>query len=276
MSRVAPGLVSGQAELAWRVGAGVPVESERTDRSRSGVRPARRVRSSPAYGATRPAMSPREHLAGRRGRPGATRGLVLRGAARLDPALPATSRAPVAKPRCRHAGRDARGVLARGDAAGDGRATRVAAVFPEPTPYRAPLLDRVAALDEVELSVVYAAETVAGRTWHVEPRHSAVFLRGARCRVRGDAAPRLPRHARSLAGTCEPGRTSSSSPAGARSLPRQPSPGAGPAASRTSWSSKVMTRPASGLAAEGEGGRRAPIVEAPRARSSRERSRGAR
>jgi glycosyltransferase involved in cell wall biosynthesis len=69
---------------------------------------------------------------------------------------------------------DAAGPGARG---GDGP-IRVAAVFPEPTPYRAPLLDRVAALDEIDLTVIYAAETVAGRTWRVEPRHRAVFLRG--------------------------------------------------------------------------------------------------
>ncbi len=52
--------------------------------------------------------------------------------------------------------------------------------FPEPTPYRAPLLDRVAALPEIDLTVVYAAGTVAGRTWRVEPKHRAVFLRGLR------------------------------------------------------------------------------------------------
>ncbi|MBA3434465.1 MAG: glycosyltransferase family 4 protein [Actinobacteria bacterium] len=52
-------------------------------------------------------------------------------------------------------------------------------MFPEPTPYRAPLLDRVAALPEIDLTVIYAATTVAGRTWNVEPRHRAVFLRGA-------------------------------------------------------------------------------------------------
>ena len=57
---------------------------------------------------------------------------------------------------------------------------RVAAVFPEPTPYRAPLLDRVAAQPEIDLTVVYAAGTVAGRTWRVEPKHRAVFLRGLR------------------------------------------------------------------------------------------------
>jgi glycosyltransferase involved in cell wall biosynthesis len=57
---------------------------------------------------------------------------------------------------------------------------RVAAVFPEPTPYRAPLLDRVAALPDVDLTVVYAADTGARRTWRVEPEHRAVFLRGVR------------------------------------------------------------------------------------------------
>ena len=38
----------------------------------------------------------------------------------------------------------------------------------------------MAALDEIELSVIYAAPTVAGRTWRVEPEHDAVFLRGVR------------------------------------------------------------------------------------------------
>ena len=43
--------------------------------------------------------------------------------------------------------------------------TRVAFVSPEPTPYRSPLLDRVAAQDGIDLTVIYAARTVAGRTW---------------------------------------------------------------------------------------------------------------
>jgi glycosyltransferase involved in cell wall biosynthesis len=60
------------------------------------------------------------------------------------------------------------------------RRIRVAAVFPEPTPYRAPLLDRIAALPDVDLTAIYAADTVARRTWRVEPRHRAVFLRGLR------------------------------------------------------------------------------------------------
>jgi len=55
---------------------------------------------------------------------------------------------------------------------------RVAFVSPEPTPYRSPLLDRVAATGEIDLTVIYAAHTVAGRTWKVQPLHRAVFLDG--------------------------------------------------------------------------------------------------
>jgi glycosyltransferase involved in cell wall biosynthesis len=58
--------------------------------------------------------------------------------------------------------------------------TRVVVVSPEPTPYRAPLFDLIAARDEVELTVVYAARTVAGRTWSVDLEHPAVFLSGVR------------------------------------------------------------------------------------------------
>ena len=55
---------------------------------------------------------------------------------------------------------------------------RVAFVSPEPTPYRAPLLDRIAARPHVELTVIYAARTVASRAWSVELDHPTVFLRG--------------------------------------------------------------------------------------------------
>ena len=57
---------------------------------------------------------------------------------------------------------------------------RVVVVSPEPTPYRAPLFDLVAARPGIELHVVYAARTVARRDWRVEVRHSAAFLRGFR------------------------------------------------------------------------------------------------
>jgi len=67
---------------------------------------------------------------------------------------------------------------------------RVAFVSPEPTPYRAPLLDRIAALPEVELTVIYAARTVARRGWEVVLNHTAVFLRG----VEVPGARRVVRH----------------------------------------------------------------------------------
>jgi glycosyltransferase involved in cell wall biosynthesis len=56
--------------------------------------------------------------------------------------------------------------------------TRVTVISPEPTPYRSPLFDRVSARDEIDLTVIYAAHTVAARTWKVEPLHRAVFLDG--------------------------------------------------------------------------------------------------
>src|SRR5262245_45507639 len=70
------------------------------------------------------------------------------------------------------------------------REFRVIVVSPEPTPYRAPLFDAVAARPDVDLTVVYAAKTVAGRTWEVEPHHPSVFLRG----VGVPGASRILRH----------------------------------------------------------------------------------
>jgi glycosyltransferase involved in cell wall biosynthesis len=56
--------------------------------------------------------------------------------------------------------------------------TRVTVVSPEPTPYRSPLFDAIAARRDVDLTVVYAAPTVSARQWRVEPHHRAVFLEG--------------------------------------------------------------------------------------------------
>src|SRR5262249_39102525 len=100
-------------------------------------------------------------------------------ALRLDPALPAH----VSRRRRERSGagavrREAEGWLRRLAADDEVVPVRVAAVFPEPTPYRAPLLDRVAAQGEIDLTVLYAADTVAGRRGRVEPKHRAVFLRG--------------------------------------------------------------------------------------------------
>lgn len=60
------------------------------------------------------------------------------------------------------------------------RPLRVVAAFPEPTPYRAPLLDLIAARADLDLLVTYAAGTVAGRTWDTQIAHPHVVLRGVR------------------------------------------------------------------------------------------------
>lgn len=59
------------------------------------------------------------------------------------------------------------------------RPVRLAAVFPEPTPYRNPLLDEVARVENLELSVLYAANSVASRTWSLKPpQHTHWVMRG--------------------------------------------------------------------------------------------------
>jgi glycosyltransferase involved in cell wall biosynthesis len=59
-----------------------------------------------------------------------------------------------------------------------GAAVRIAFVSPEPTPYRAPLLDRIADREDIEFTVIYASRTVARRGWDVELHHPAMFLSG--------------------------------------------------------------------------------------------------
>ncbi len=53
-------------------------------------------------------------------------------------------------------------------------------VSPEPTPYRAPVFDRLARRSDLDLTVIYVARTLMGRTWSVEPHHRALFLQGVR------------------------------------------------------------------------------------------------
>jgi len=76
----------------------------------------------------------------------------------------------------RHAAKLVRRLPSRRLAGGD--ALRVAVVSPEPTPYRAPLFDRVAAHAGIDLTVIYAARSVAHRAWKVEPTHRHVVLGG--------------------------------------------------------------------------------------------------
>jgi glycosyltransferase involved in cell wall biosynthesis len=68
---------------------------------------------------------------------------------------------------------------------------RLVGVFPEPTPYRSPLLDAVAAVEGLDLSVLYSAHSVAGRTWSLTPpEHTHWVMKSFRV----PAAERLLRH----------------------------------------------------------------------------------
>lgn len=142
IARVAPGLAEGQAELAWGLGSGR-------------VAPTREAGDALLELL---AAFEREHGRDRRVREAAARVLVrgrlFRHAARLT-------------------GRSRRGRRRSG-----GDVLRVAVVSPEPTPYRVPLFDRIAAHAGVDLTVIYAAQSVAHREWAVDPTHRHVFLRG--------------------------------------------------------------------------------------------------
>ncbi|MET0560672.1 MAG: glycosyltransferase [Gaiellaceae bacterium] len=193
---VAPGLSARRAGLARQVWLGADVAADVEDAAMAVVELERTFEAEHAYleaelAAVRAAAARAlARLAARaRGTAGA---VVLSEAVRLDPLLPAHVATRHARRRTltKRAQHDAADLLRALAAAPDAPPIRVAAVFPEPTPYRAPLLDRVAALPEIDLTVVYAAGTVAGRTWRVEPKHRAVFLRG----LRVPGAARVLRH----------------------------------------------------------------------------------
>ncbi|MBA3566044.1 MAG: glycosyltransferase, partial [Actinobacteria bacterium] len=190
-----------RVELAWRVGAGERIAVDQLEDGAAAyvelLRAFERTLQQPvarSHGVREAAGRAVAHLAVQA--PDASRLRLLRLGASLDPLLPA--HAGIRRARRAAAARRARQEVTQwlgetgeqglqqsvasslGASDSSSSAIRVTAVFPEPTPYRAPLLDRVAALPEVELTVLYAAETVAGRTWRVDLRHRAVFLRGAR------------------------------------------------------------------------------------------------
>jgi glycosyltransferase involved in cell wall biosynthesis len=186
ITRVAPQLSRREIDLAWSLGVGERVEPASIEEAESAYAELARAfqRGVPATDDSIGAALAHPLLRAARQAAGGARMSLLRRALEFDPALPLHVAASGAARRSRErtARRDARIWLDELEAATyDGSPPiRVTAVFPEPTPYRAPLLDRVAALPEVDLTVVYAADTVARRTWRVEPRHRAVFLRGVR------------------------------------------------------------------------------------------------
>ena len=152
IARLAPGFGDQQAELAWGLGSGrVPASNEAGQALLELL-----------------AAFEREHGCDRRVREAAgrvlLRGRLFRDAAKL-----------IGRRRSRQPA---------------GAALRVAVVSPEPTPYRAPLFDRIGANPGIDLTVIYSALSVAHRVWTVEPGHRHVFLRG----VAVPGAERILRH----------------------------------------------------------------------------------
>lgn len=186
ISAVAPELSPEAAELAWLVGAGEPMSEsapEAVDAYLTLYQRFRALRRGDDLGSPVRVTVARAVMRAALGARAGDRTALLRRALTVDPALPV--RGALDRSRRRTAAREARaeaGAVAASlaDASNGDRPVRVTVVSPEPTPYRAPLFDRVAARPEVELTVVYAGYTVAGRTWEVTPGHRAVFLRGLR------------------------------------------------------------------------------------------------
>jgi glycosyltransferase involved in cell wall biosynthesis len=173
---VAPMLGQDEIDLAWAVGAAAPVDRDHASAAAHAYLVL--LEAFERSGSSARDIAARDLMRLARA---ADNARIAREALRLDPALPVhvavrrRSRGAVSNRA------EAREWIERVVAAdGRGRPVRVAAVFPEPTPYRAPLLDRIAAGPGIDLAVVYAAGTVAGRTWRVEPRHRAIYLRGLR------------------------------------------------------------------------------------------------
>jgi glycosyltransferase involved in cell wall biosynthesis len=188
IAATAPALGEDRGELAWTLGVGEVVPDGRYDEATDAF-----LELLGAFGGERGAVRARaaRQLA-RAGysAPAEQRVTIFRSALRLDPALPlATARERARRRRVASAARaEARRWLAT--LAAPAGPVRVAVVSPEPTPYRAPLFDRIAGRPEVELTVIYAGRTLAGRTWDVETRHHSVFLRG----ISVPGARRLLRH----------------------------------------------------------------------------------
>ena len=170
-------------ELAWRVGAGEdvpPVRIEEAVEAYLGLLAAFRAQHGEEV--TRHIAGVAARTVGRAARSagGAARTRLLRRALGLDPGLPVhvvRRRASRAVHRWR-VGRNTAPLLAREDR--DQARVRVLVVAPEPTPYRAPVYDRLARHPELDLTVLYSAQTLMWRTWRVEPDHRAVFLTGVR------------------------------------------------------------------------------------------------
>jgi glycosyltransferase involved in cell wall biosynthesis len=171
---LAPGLTEREAELAWLVGSGRELPPGSSGEAVTAV--------ETLVGAFE------RRYGGSEGRRAAAwalftaraddRAALGRAALSFDSTLPLQGVARLRRRRGSRAERDAaQAWLRHGLRASP---VRVAVVLPEPTPYRNPMLDALAARDEIELTALYAGGSVQQREWQHDLRHPAVVLEGTR------------------------------------------------------------------------------------------------
>jgi len=177
ISALAPHLDDREKDLAWLAGLGRPVPRGSEPAAEAAIRMLLE-RFEQRWGENR-YVRRRAARSLARSAPGSGASPLLVAAFRLAPEWPVRLAVERARRRSSEgrARKNAERWLAELELRADARPLRVTAVFPEPTPYRAPLLDRIAALPDLDLTVLYAAHTVAGRTWDVRPQHPATVLR---------------------------------------------------------------------------------------------------
>jgi glycosyltransferase involved in cell wall biosynthesis len=180
IARIAPGLSAAEADLAWRLGSGRKVPAD-TRRQAGRAFRALLAEFERRYGRQREVRAAAAKALGH--------ARLLGEMGKLAPWLPATVVVDRLRRRRRVSAPEPPGPK-NGEPRRRPLPIRVTAVSPEPTPYRAPLFDRLAEHPELDLTVVYAAKTVAGRPWSVQLGHRSAFLRG----VPLPGARRLIRH----------------------------------------------------------------------------------
>lgn len=171
IARVAPELPTEDAELAWALGSGRGVPTGSGKRAAGAYLELLR-RFERRHGVDSTVRRAAARALARASGPSRLRALAL------APALPARIAGERSRRRQDTCAAHARTRSWLAELSIPPDPVRVTVVSPEPTPYRAPLFDRIASRPEVDLTVIYAARTVAGRTWSVDLGHPAVFLHG--------------------------------------------------------------------------------------------------
>jgi glycosyltransferase involved in cell wall biosynthesis len=185
IAAVAPELDEAQAELAWRLGAGLPLPGGAAMAAADALQELLEAFER-RHGGDEGRRAAAWALARSRA-PGGDRARLLTRALRLEPTLPLHG---LERLRARDDTRAERVAARAWHGAARDAPVRVTFVLPEPAPYRTALLDRAADRPELELTAIYAGSSVQRRAWATDTRHRAVVLDG--WRVPG--AYRLLRH----------------------------------------------------------------------------------